>query len=231
MADLDKAAITARRQGPEMDSMIWIPGATFLMGSDRHYPEEAPAHQVTVGGFWIDACPVTNREFGRFVHKTGHITMAERAPDPADYPGARPELLVPFSTVFVAPANRVGLADPYNWWRPVPVADWRHPLGPGSSIRNKPDHPVVHVAWADVDAYASWAGKEIATEAEWELAARGGLDGAEFAWGDELNPGGRWMANSWQGEFPVQNTQDDGYERTSPVGAFPANDYLEPVSR
>ena len=205
--------------------MVRIPGATFLMGSDRHYPEEAPAHKVTVGGFWIDAGPVTNREFGRFVRKTGYVTVAERAPDPADYPGARPELLVPFSSVFVAPQHRVSLSDPYNWWKPVPGADWRHPVGPGSSVRSLPDHPVVHVAWADVLAYARWAGKQIPTEAEWELAARGGLDGAEFAWGDELNPDGRWMANTWQGEFPVRNTRDDGYERTSPVGAFPANGY------
>jgi formylglycine-generating enzyme required for sulfatase activity len=153
------------------------------------------------------------------------VTVAERAPDPADYPGARPDLLVPFSSVFVPPGHRVSLADPYNWWKPVRGSDWRHPLGPGSSVSSKPDHPVVHVTWADVSAYAAWAGKEVPAEAEWELAARGGLDGAEFAWGDELNPGERWMANTWQGEFPVQNTQDDGYERTSPVGAFPANGY------
>ena len=208
-----------------MDGMVWIPGATFVMGSDSHYPEEAPARKVKVDGFWIDPGPVTNREFGRFVRKTGHVTMAEQAPDPADYPGARPELLVPFSTVFVPPPHRVSLSDPYRWWQPVPGADWRHPAGPGSSVRNKPDHPVVHVAWADVLAYAAWAGKQIATEAEWELAARGGLDEAEFAWGDELTPEGQWMANTWQGEFPLQNTAEDGYERTSPVGAFPANGY------
>jgi formylglycine-generating enzyme len=207
------------------DGMVWIPGATFTMGSDHHYPEEAPAGPVTIGGFWIDPRPVTNREFGRFVRKTGYVTVAEQAPDPADYPGARPELLVPFSTVFVAPRHRVSLADPHNWWTPAPGADWRHPHGPGSSIRNKPDHPVVHVAWADVAAYASWAGQAIPTEAEWELAARGGLNGAEFAWGDELNPGGDWMANTWQGEFPIHNTCEDGYEATSPVGAFPANGY------
>ena len=205
--------------------MVWIPGRTFLMGSDRHYPEEAPAHPVTVGGFWIDPHPVTNAEFARFARKTGHVTVAEQAPDPADYPDARPELLIPFSVVFVAPRHRVSLADPHNWWTPTPGADWRHPHGPGSSTRNKPDHPVVHVAWADVSAYASWAGKTIPTEAEWELAARGGLDGAEFAWGDEFNPGGDWMANTWQGEFPIENTGEDGYERTSPVGAFPANGY------
>jgi formylglycine-generating enzyme required for sulfatase activity len=127
--------------------------------------------------------------------------------------------------VFVPPPHRVSLTDPYNWWKPVRGADWRHPVGPGSSIRSLPDHPVVHVTWADVLAYARWAGKEIPTEAEWELAARGGLDGAEFAWGDQLNPDGNWMANTWQGDFPVRNTQDDGYERTSPVGAFPANGY------
>jgi formylglycine-generating enzyme len=208
-----------------MDGMVWIPGATFVMGSDNHYPEEAPARKVKTDGFWIDAGPVTNREFGQFVRKTGHVTVAERAPDPADYPGARPELLVPFSTVFVPPPHRVSLEDPYRWWQPVPGADWRHPGGPGSSVRNKPDHPVVHVAWADVAAYAAWAGKQIATEAEWELAARGGLEEAEFAWGDELTPDGQLMANTWQGEFPVHNTGEDGYERTSPVGAFPANGY------
>ena len=161
----------------------------------------------------------------KFARKTGHVTVAERPPDPADYPGARPEMLVPFSAVFVAPRRRVSLADPHNWWTAVPGANWRQPQGPGSSIRSKPDHPVVHVAWADVIAYASWAGREIPTEAEWELAARGGLDGAEFAWGDELTPGGRWMANTWQGEFPVHNTEEDGYRGTSPAGAYPANGY------
>jgi sulfatase modifying factor 1 len=205
-----------------MDAMVWIPGATFLMGSDRHYPEEAPARKATVNGFWIDACPVTNREFGTFVRKTGYVTVAERASDPADYP----DLLAPFSSVFVAPDyHLVSLADPYTCWRLVRGADWRHPLGPGSSIRHMPDHPVVHVAWDDALAYAFWAGKQIPAEAEWELAARGGLDGAEFAWGDELSPGGRLMANTWHGEFPWLNTRDDGFERTSPVGAFPANGY------
>ncbi len=208
-----------------MDGMTWIPGATFLMGSDGHYPEEGPVRKVTVDGFWIDTGPVTNREFARFVRKTRYATAAERAPDQADYPGARPELLVPFSSVFVAPGQPVSLADPYRWWRPVPGADWCHPLGPGSSVRSRPDHPVVHVAWADALAYASWAGKQIPTEAEWELAARGGLDGAEFAWGDEFSPGGSLMANTWHGEFPWRNTREDGYERTSPVGAFPANGY------
>ena len=223
--DVIMSAVGASETIPAVDGMVWVPGGTFLMGSDRHYPEEAPAHPVTVGGFWIDSRPVTNAEFTRFVRKTGHVTAAETAPDPADYPGARPDLLVPFSAVFIAPRHRVSLADPSNWWTPVTGADWRHPQGPGSSIRSKPDHPVVHVAWADVAAYARWAGKQIPTEAEWELAARGGLDGAEFAWGDELTPGGQWMANTWQGEFPVSDIGEDGYQGTSPVGVYPANGY------
>jgi formylglycine-generating enzyme required for sulfatase activity len=215
-------AVADLRPGPDM---VWVPGGTFLMGSDHHYPEEAPAHRVTVDGFWIDRHTVTNAEFTRFVRKTGHVTVAERAADAADYPGARPELLVPASTVFMSPGRPVDLRDPYQWWTYVPGADWRHPQGPGSSIKRKPDHPVVHVAWADVEAYARWAGKELPTEAEWELAARGGLDGATFAWGEELNPGGRWMANTWQGEFPNQNLELDGYAGTAPVGRFPANGY------
>jgi formylglycine-generating enzyme required for sulfatase activity len=195
------------------------------MGSDEHYPEEAPAHPVTVGAFWIDPHPVTNAEFARFVRATRYVTVAEQPADPARYPGARPDLLVPASSVFRSPGHPVPLTDPYQWWTYVPGADWRHPDGPGSSVQRKPDHPVVHVAWADVAAYAAWIGKQLPTEAEWEFAARGGLDGAEFAWGDELNPGGRWMANTWQGEFPVQNTAEDGYAGTAPVGRYPANGY------
>lgn len=208
-----------------MDGMVWVPGATFLMGSDRHYPEEAPAHKVAVDGFWMDVGPVTNSEFGKFVRKTGYVTVAERAPDPSDYPDALADLLVPFSLVFVPTDGPVSMTDQYPWWRAVRGADWRHPLGPGSSIRRIPDHPVVHVTWTDALAYASWAGKQIAGEAEWELAARGGLEGTEFAWGEEFRPAGRLMANTWHGEFPWQNTREDGYERTSPVGAFPANGY------
>jgi sulfatase modifying factor 1 len=205
--------------------MVWIPGRTFAMGSDDHYPEEAPVHDVTVEGFWIDRCAVRNRDFERFVRATGHVTLAEQAADPADYPDALPELLVPASTVFVTPRHQVNLRDACNWWSYVPGANWRHPHGPGSSIRNRPDHPVVHLAWEDARAYAQWTGKEIPTEAEWELAARGGLDRAPYAWGDELTPDGVWMANTWQGRFPYENTGADGYVGTAPVGRYPPNGF------
>lgn len=195
------------------------------MGSNDHYPEEAPAHRARVDGFWMDRTPVINAQFRRFVEATGHVTTAERPPDPADYPGAKPELLVPASCVFRKPDRSVSLTNHYNWWVYVPGADWRHPQGPASSLAGLDDHPVVHVSYADAAAYARWAGKKLPTEAEWELAARGGLDGAEFAWGAELTPGGKLMANYWQGEFPTQNLCADGFESTSPVGAFPANGY------
>lgn len=195
------------------------------MGSDRHYPEEAPAHQVTVDGFWMDACPVTNVEFERFVKATGHVTFAEIPPDPKSYPGINPAMLKAGSSVFAKPSGRVALNNYGNWWQFIPGADWRHPYGPASSLKGRENHPVVHVTYSDAAAYAKWAGKQLPGEAEWEFAARGGLDGAEFAWGDELQPGGKVMANYWQGQFPWQNLLLDGYEYTSPVGVFPANGY------
>ncbi|QFU16077.1 SUMF1/EgtB/PvdO family nonheme iron enzyme [Microvirga thermotolerans] len=205
--------------------MVWLPGGTFRMGSDRHYPEEAPVHRVTVDGFWMDAAPVTNRQFRAFVAATGHVTVAEKRPDPKDYPGALPHMLKAGSLVFSPPDHPVPLNDWSRWWAFVFGANWRRPYGPGSSIEGLDDHPVVHVAYPDAEAYARWAGKELPTEAEWEFAARGGLDGAEFAWGDELTPDGRHMANTWQGLFPFQNSREDGYERTSPVRAYPPNGY------
>ena len=205
--------------------MVWIPGGTFRMGSDKHYPEEAPAHQATVEGFWIDPYTVTNEEFAAFVTATGHVTVAEKPPNPEDYPGAKPELLQPASVVFCKPAHRVDLRNHFNWWAYIPGANWRHPEGPGSSIANRAQHPAVHVAYEDIEAYANWVGKELPTEAEWEFAARGGLDGTSYAWGEELAPGGKQMANTWQGEFPIQNLLEDGYEGTATVGQFPANGY------
>jgi len=205
--------------------MVWIEGDEFRMGSDAHYPEEAPAHRVRVAGFFIDPYPVTNRQFAAFVSATGYRTLAERPLNPADYPGALPHMLKPGSLVFRKTRGPVDLHDISNWWGWKPGVYWRHPEGKGSSVAGRLDHPVVQVAFEDAEAYASWAGKSLPTEAEREFAARGGLDGAEFVWGNELTPDGRQMANIWQGEFPWQNLCLDGFERTSPVGVFPPNGY------
>lgn len=195
------------------------------MGSDKHYPEERPVHRVTVDGFWMDRYPVTNERFARFVESTGHVTFAEIAPNPDDYPGALPHMLYAGSLVFVKPPGRVDRQGIGNWWQYVRNANWRLPQGPRSSLQGLERHPVVHVTFGDAEAFALWEGTSLPTEAEWEFATRGGLDGAPYAWGDEFLPAARYMANTWQGEFPWQNLALDGHEGTSPVGAFPPNRY------
>lgn len=218
-------ADVARSQNQDRAGMVLISGGTFVMGSDKHYPEEAPAHRVSVSSFWIDRTPVTNREFRKFVNATGHVTLAELPPDLKDYPNALPHMLKPASLVFTLPDHPVDLRVWTQWWTFKFGANWRRPFGPRSSLSGLNEHPVVHVAYRDAEAYARWAGKELPTEAEFEFAARGGLNDAEFAWGDELTPGGRQMANTWQGMFPSENLGLDGYQHTSPVTAFPANGY------
>jgi formylglycine-generating enzyme len=216
----DPAATQAQFPG-----MTWIPGGSFLMGSNSFYPEERPVRRVEVDGFWIDRTPVTNEEFAAFVKQTAYVTVAERPLNPDAYPGANPEMLEPGSLVFQRTEGPVPLDNWMLWWRWTPGACWRHPKGPRSHVRDLKGHPVVHVAYEDAEAYARWAGKEIPSEAEWERAARGGLEGAAFTWGDVPVPDGRVMANTWEGRFPWENTLADGYFWTSPVGSFPANGY------
>ncbi len=205
------------------EDLVWIPAQTAVLGDDHHYPEEAPAHEVTVSGFWMHRYEVTNAEFAEFVAQTGYVTVAERPLDPQDYPGAPPENLQPGSMVFHRTSGPVDLRHLSQWWTWTPGACWNHPRGPRSSLRNRENHPVVHVAFEDARAFADWAGRELPTEAEWEVAARGGLPHATFTWGDEPErPGQRW-ANYWHGEFPY--LPDTGYGQTAPVGSFPPNGY------
>jgi formylglycine-generating enzyme len=208
---------------PPVTEMVWVPAATFRMGSDAHYPEEAPAHPVTVGGFWIDRHPVTNHEYAAFVEATGYVTVAERPLDPADFPGAPVENLVPGSLVFTRTRGPVDLRHLSQWWTWTPGAFWRAPEGPGSSLTGREHHPVVHVAFEDAERYAGWAGKALPTEAQWELAARGGLDGASYTWGDEPEASGEALANFWHGAFPWR--PDPGYGRTTRVGSYPPNGF------
>jgi formylglycine-generating enzyme required for sulfatase activity len=208
---------------PDAD-MVWIPGGWFWMG-DNHFPDAQPEHMVYVDGYWMDKHEVTNAQFARFVEATGYKTIAEIAPTKEQFPDALPENLVAGSIVFAAPGVPVSLQNPYQWWRYQAGADWRHPEGPESTIEGRENHPVVHISWKDAKAYADWAGKRLPSEAEWEFAARGGLDRQEYCWGGQLHPDGQWQSNIWQGSFPNENTALDGFRTTSPVGKFKPNAY------
>jgi formylglycine-generating enzyme required for sulfatase activity len=205
--------------------MVWVPGGVFWMGSTE-FDDAQPVHKVQVDGFWMDRTEVTNAQFAKFVQATGYVTIAEKVPD-KQHPGAPPEATKPFSYVFTPPEKECDptKCSPYTWWKVVNGADWRHPEGPGSDLKGRDEHPVVHVSYIDALAYASWAKKRLPTEAEWEFAARGGLDRKRFCWGDELSPGGKFMANTWQGDFPNKNTAADGFAGTAPVGSFPVNGF------
>jgi len=211
--------------GRETNGMVWIPSGTFIMGSTDGKPDEKPIHEVTVNGFWMDKTEVTNEKFQKFVDAIGYVTVAERKPDPKDFPDVPAENLVPGSAVFVPPAGKVSLENHYAWWKYVPGASWRHPEGPDSTIAGREKHPVVQVSWEDAEAYARWAGKRLPTEAEWERAARAGLDQQPYVWGSEKHPRDQQMANIWQGDFPGENTGADGFKGTAPVGSFPTNSY------
>lgn len=229
-AERKEVALATGLQAPATErfpdhAMALVPGGTFWMGADDWYPEERPLRQVQVDTFRIDKRPVTNADFAIFVADTGHVTTAEAVPDPRDYPGAKPDMLKAGSALFVPPPVSARAPGFHTWWQFSFGCDWQHPWGADSNLAGIEDHPVVHVSYFDAEAFACWAGKSLPTEAEWEVAARGGLDRRSYAWGDELAPSGRMMANYWQGQFPIENTCEDGFARTSPVGAFPANGF------
>lgn len=207
-----------------LTELIDLPGGDFVMGSDTFYAEEAPAHEATVRSFSIERHPVTNAQFAEFVDQTGYVTVAEDALDAAAFPGVPPEDLVPGALVFTPTSGPVNLRDWRRWWAWVPGACWRRPFGPASSIEDRLDHPVVQVAYPDAAAYASWAGRQLPSEAQWEYAARAGAS-STYAWGDEVAPGGQIMANTWQGKFPYRNDGAHGWVGTSPVGAFAPNGF------
>jgi formylglycine-generating enzyme len=209
---------------PVPEGMGWIPGGEFWMGTEE-FPDALPLHRVSLDGFWMDKTEVTNEQFETFVKATGYVTIAERIPRAEDFPGAPPENLVAGSVVFSPSDHPVQLNDHFQWWSYVVGANWRHPEGPQSTIHDRGNYPVVHVAYEDVRAYATWAGKRLPTEAEFEFAQRSGLDRKPYAWGEELNPGGQFMANTFQGHFPDTNTKKDGYEHAAPVAAFSPNSY------
>jgi len=222
--DADVRINTTPAPGSPPDGMVWIPGGTFWMGCDGcGMPDAAPVHLVEVDGFWMDRTPVTNAEYGRFVKATSYVTVAERPLNAKDFPGVPSTMLVPGSAVFAPTSSPVPLDNPLQWWRYTPGANWKHPEGPQSDVRGRADHPAVHLAFEDVVAYAKWAGKQLPTEAEFEFAARGGLDRNLYPWGNELTPGNTPVANIWQGTFPAKDRGEDGYAGTSPVTAFPPN--------